>query len=241
MKIVYWCACLMLLVVLTGCGAGFRKTLDSESMSQHKNVTSIVKQRYTDINTMGMHGWNDFEKSNLIISSFYIPTNKMSSRSDTSTLMKDMLSICNHKGGKFKDLETTSSDNQRRLSNLREKYTVYSEEENDSFECGPVGKGTRSRDWTKFNSEVCRMLPPKKIAKTDTNKVNNEYGNPPGFGCYKENDAVFIGAISDDDNGRKTKFGSSLGSEAVKISVRLNEGIGRDIVPSSDTQSINIQ
>ncbi len=91
------------------------------------------------------------------------------------------------------------------------------------FECGPLGKGTVSSDWTKFNPNNCRKLFTNTV---DESKVMAKYGTPPSFICKTSTGYLFIGNTIREAQGN-----------AVVYTVRLNQQ-KKGLIPKADINQL---
>lgn len=211
---------LFLVIVATGCGASWQKPMTKEEMTRYRTVVDFSKERYTNFRaSMGLSKWQQSETEGRYRAGFIIASNPTSYTSSLMAFINDMDGYCASRAGVFKDVRP---ENNSRMAELQKKYSY--QEENSSFECGPAGKGTISKDWTKFNPDVCRKLQETKV---DMNKVKVDYGKPADFQCRQNDGVIFMGTIGTES------YKSSIGP-GKNLVIRLNEAKSGTISTSSE-------
>ena len=210
---------IILAVIITGCGVSWQKPMTKEEMLHYSTVLAFAKDRYTNVRaSLGTSRWEQGETADRNYAGFVIGTSPVSFDSTVKVFLDDMAGYCDSRGGVFKD---TRAENKERMKELKQKYSR--QEENGLFECGPEGRGTVSRDWTKFNPTICRKL---YDTKTDMGNVMAEYGRPDDFQCSVNAGVIFMGSMGSES------FRSSLGP-GMKLVIRLNEAKSGAITASA--------
>ena len=210
---------IFMMFVVAGCGANWQKPMTKDEMMQYPSAIAFSKERYTNVRaSLGTSRWQQSETLDRNMAGFVIASNPRMFEASFKAFMVDESGYCDARGGVFKDMRP---ENRARMAELRKKYS--SEEESSSFECGPVGKGTISKDWTRFNPAVCRKLYDTKV---DMDKVNAEYGKPADIQCAVSNGVLFMGTMG------STSYQSSIGP-GKNLIIRLNEAKAGTIAPSS--------
>ena len=208
-----------LMFAVTGCGANWQKPMTKDEMMQYPTAIAFSKERYTNIRaSLGTSKWQQRETADRNIAAFIIGSNPTMFSASFKAFMTDESGYCEARGGVFKDI---SRENNAKRAELSNKYSY--QEESRNFECGPAGRGTISRDWTKFNPAVCRKLYETKV---DMVKVNAEYGKPADIQCALNNGVLFMGTIGSES------YQTSMGPGKNMI-IRLNEAKTGIIMQSS--------